>query len=342
MSKLLIITQKVDENDQLLGFFIDWIKLFAERFQAVTILCLEAGKFDLPPNVRILSLGKNKNRPKLFWLFNFYKYIFQKRKEYDTVFVHMNPIWVVVGGWFWRLAGKKILFWYTTKGVTLKLRVAEKFAHTILTASRESFRLPSKKVIITGHGIDTDLFKPSDKGQTAKVESLKILSVGRIAPVKNYETLIDAAKILADRGLKFSVTLIGEPALPEDMAYAQKLKNRINRLGLNRYFKFLGKVNYAQLPEYYQSHALFVHLSKTGSLDKVLLEAMACGLPVLSSNDSAKSILPPELIFAENNPGELAEKIQAAQNRGYGQILRAYVVKNHNLVKLIDKIAATI
>mgnify|MGYP001559486226 len=69
---------------------------------------------------------------------------------------------------------------------------------------------------------------------------------------------------------------------------------------------------------------------------------MACSLPVLSSNDSAKSILPPELIFAENNPGELAEKIQALQDRGYGQTLRAYVVENHNLGKLIDKISGFI
>ena len=48
MEKLLIITQKVDKNDQLLGFFIDWIIRFAQKFDKVTVLCLEKGEFILP------------------------------------------------------------------------------------------------------------------------------------------------------------------------------------------------------------------------------------------------------------------------------------------------------
>ena len=56
--KLLIITQKVDENDQLLGFFIDWIRLFSEKFERIIIICLEKGVFELPENVEVISLGK--------------------------------------------------------------------------------------------------------------------------------------------------------------------------------------------------------------------------------------------------------------------------------------------
>lgn len=338
MNKLLIITQKVDENDQLLGFFIDWIKFFSGHFQKVLVVCLEKGRHDLPGNVKIVSLGKGRSLPKYIQLFNFYRLIWRYRNDYDAVFVHMNPIWMALGGRLWRYWGKRTAFWYTSKGVTNKLRQAERWSNIIFTASRESFRLPSRKVIITGHGIDTDFFKPTINRQPST--GLKILSVGRIAPVKNYETLIDAAQILADRGLKFSVTLIGEPALPEDIAYAQKLKDRINRLDLGQYFKFLGKINYARLPEYYQQHDLFVHLSKTGSLDKTLLEAMACGMKVLSSNDAAKSFLPKGLIFSSNDPEDLSLKILRPDKADFDA--RQYVLDNHDLKKLIDKITAII
>jgi len=337
--KLLIITQKVDKDDQLLGFFIDWLQRFSNKFETVLALCLKKGNYQLPPNIEVISLGKEKGVSKIGQLFNFYKYILIYRKKYDAVFVHMNPIWAVLGGIIWRLSNKKIFLWYTTKGVTFKLKIAEKFANKILTASKESFRIPSKKIIVTGHGIDTDIFKPN---LNREIKEASILSVGRISPVKNYDVLIDAIKILSDQGIKFSVTIIGEPALKQDLSYENKLKMKIYNLGLGDYFKFLGKVKHRDLNNYYQSHNIFIHLSKTGSLDKVLLEAMASGMQIMSSNDSAKSFLPPELIFNENDHQELAQKIKNIFKNKINPDLRSYVVKNHNLNNLIDNISKII
>ncbi|MEK7076390.1 MAG: glycosyltransferase family 4 protein [Patescibacteria group bacterium] len=358
VKNLLIVTQKVDKDDQLLGFFIDWVSRFAQKFGKITILCLEKGEFNLPSNVRVLSLGKDRGAGKLKQLFTFYFLLFTLQKDYDAVFVHMNPIWVVLGGLSWRMMNKKIFLWYTHKSVTWKLKLAEKLANTIFTASSESFRLPSKKIIVTGHGIDTELFKPmiitdtepritTDKisGNQAlnpRESVIKILSIGRIAEVKNYETLVRAAKILKDKDIGFSITMIGEPALKKDFVYEQKLKSLIDELGLRADFNFLGKINHRDLPLYYQSHNLFIHLSKTGSLDKAILEAMACGMNVLSSSDSARSFLPAELIFDENNVQELADKIKKTDEKEFSGQLRQYVVENHNLNKLIDKIAGLI
>ncbi len=343
MRNLLIITQKVDKNDQLLGFFIDWVARLAQKFEKVTVLCLEKGKFNLPENVKVVSLGKDRGSSKLKQFFTFYILLFNLRKDYNAVFVHMNPIWVVLGGFCWRMAKKKIFFWYTSGGVTVKLRLAEKFADTIFTASPESFRLPSKKVIVTGHGIDVELFRPTnDQRPTTNDQRLKILSVGRIAPVKNYEVLIGAAKILKDKGLSFLVTMIGEAPLERDKNYEENLKLKVKSLKLEDNFNFLGKINHQDLVSYYQSHHLFVHLSKTGSLDKTLLEAMACGMNVLSSNDAARSFLPPELVFKKNNVVELAEKIENAHKHKTNGKLREYVLERHNLDRLIDKIAGLI
>lgn len=336
---LLIVTKKVDRNDQLLGFFIDWIGRLSKKFEKVTVLCLEKGEFNLPENVKVISLGKDKNLPKLFWLFNFYKNIVGHRKNYDSVFIHMNPMWVVWGGWYWHFMQKKIFFWYTSGGVTPKLKLAEKFADTIFTASHESFRLPSKKVIVTGHGIDTELFKPDIY---KKSDKFTILSIGRISKVKNYEILVKAAKILKEQNVEFSITMIGEPALKKDQDYEQKIKTLIDELDLQEDFKFLGKINHKDLVPYYQSHHLFVHLSKTGSLDKTLLEAMACGINVLSSNDAARGFLSKELLFDENNAKDLADKIKNIHERKTDGQLRQYVTENHNLDSLIGRITKII
>ena len=98
-------------------------------------------------------------------------------------------------------------------------------------------------------------------------------------------------------------------------------------------------MNHKDLPVYYQSHDIFIHLSKTGSVDKVLLEAMACGIKVLSSNDSSRSFLPKELIFNENDPTQLAEKIEISGKKQNTADLRDYVIHNHNLDNLINKIS---
>src|SRR3989338_8371813 len=114
---------------------------------------------------------------------------------------------------------------------------------------------------------------------------MKILTVGRISPTKNYEVLINAAKILKQKNFDFQVTIVGEPALEQDREYENQILQESSDLPI----QFVGKKTQSELPEIYRSHDIFVHMSKTGSLDKVLLEAMSCGIRVFSCNDAAKS-----------------------------------------------------
>ena len=106
--KLLIITQKVDKSDDLLGFMHSWILEFAKHCQMVTVICLYKGNFDLPSNVKVFSLGKEKGVSRVRYMLNFFRYIISERNNYDSVFVHMNQVYVVLGGFFWKLMRKKI------------------------------------------------------------------------------------------------------------------------------------------------------------------------------------------------------------------------------------------
>ena len=55
--KLLIITQKVDMNDDNLGSFHEWLKKLAEKAD-IFVIGNYVGKYDLPENVKVFSLGK--------------------------------------------------------------------------------------------------------------------------------------------------------------------------------------------------------------------------------------------------------------------------------------------
>ena len=89
-------------------------------------------------------------------------------------------------------------------------------------------------------------------------------------------------------------------------------------------------------------------MSQTGSLDKVILEAMSCGTPVISCNDAATAILAKyrdNLIYQSRDYRELAAKIKnimdwdEEKKRRIKNELRQIVVKHHGLNNLISRLA---
>ncbi len=312
--KLLICTQAVDRNDPVLGFFHRWIEEFAKNCESVTVICLREGEHDLPDNVRVFSLGKESGVSRLKYLLRFYKFIWRERKNYDTVFVHMNPEYVVLGGWLWRLLGRRVGLWYTHRSVDLKLRIASIFSQEIFTASRDGFRLlRNKNVHVMGHGIDSDMFKNPHGLNTKFHHPLRLVSVGRITPIKNLETAISAVALLRDCGVSAHLTLVGEPAAVGDEAYAAKLREQVESLNLTKEVSFVGSVPHAKIAEQYWENDIAINLCPTGGLDKAVLEAMASGLPVLVANAGFTgylSVYKDKLLFSYKDPYNLAGKLE--------------------------------
>ena len=268
--RLLITTQALDRDDPVLGFFHRWVEEFAKHCEQVTVICLRRGEHELPPNVRVFALGGRSRIPRAYRLLRgAYKF----RGNYDAVFVHMNPEYVVVAGWLWRLMRKRAALWYTHKSVDLKLRIAALFASVIFTASKESFRMRSTKVRVMGHGIDTEFFSPDPRIPRGS----HFLSVGRLMPSKRHDLAIRAA---AEAGVPLRIAGDG----PERAS----LEALAGKLGVAA--DFLGGVSQQQLRDEYRRAALLVHRSETGSLDKVMLEAVACGLPVTTADPALKHL----------------------------------------------------
>jgi len=292
--KLLLVTQIVDRDDAILGFFHRWIEEFAKHVESIEVVCLKEGKHELPSNVRVHSIGKEQGGGNTFLYSIRFMYLAWKlRNEYERVLVHMNPEYVVLAGCFWKLWRKPVGLWYTHKSVNLKLRIAELFVDVIFTASKESFRLPSKKLQVMGHGIDTEFFAPDEKVSRGN----HLLSVGRLMPAKRHDLAIRVAK---DAGV--ALRIAGEGVERERLtALARELGAQVT---------FLGGLTQLGLRDEYRIATKLIHRSETGSLDKVVLEAAACGCPV-DSTDPAISGLPlsPEYIRENHSLQKLIPRI---------------------------------
>lgn len=343
--RLLIITQKVDLNDGVLGFMHGWIEEFARQFEKVIVICLEKGEHQLPKNVCVFSLGKEHGHSRLRYLWHFYRYIWQERKRYDAVFVHMIQMYVLLGGVFWRMFGKTVSLWYAHGHVPFTLRLSQPLTHIIFTSTESGYRLKSHKVHVIGQGIDTRRFAGAHPYSASSV--LRVISVGRISPVKAYETLIEAIEQLVAKGLTMRVTIVGGAGTPEQEPYVIKLKETVERKGLAGVVQFAGVIPNRDILPYLHDADIFVNPSQTGSLDKAAAEAMAAELPMLTANEAFKEVLGEyreSLMYEKGSARALAEKIEwiaglsPEERASIGAGLRELIVCNHSLEGFIKKI----
>lgn len=336
---LLFITRKIDKQDSRAGFVSEWVKKFAERLDKLIIICQEKGDIsDLPSNIEIYSFGKSNKFKQLYK----YKLLLWKHiRRTDGVFAHMMPIYSIIAGPFCKILKKRLFHWYTHKSVDLKLKLANIFVDGFITASKQSFRLKTKKPIhILGHGINIDVFKPNPENK--KTDIFNILTAGRISPTKDYESMIKAVYELNQKNIK--LIIVGGIGLASQQSYLDTLKTMVVNMKLENQVEFTGPIPHLKTLDYLQSADLFINLSNTGSLDKAVLHAMSTATIPITSNEAFEPILPQEFIAPKDNPKALAEKIKQIINwpedkkQELGKKLRQIVVDNHNLDKLVEKI----
>jgi len=312
--KLLICTQKVNKDDPILGFFHQWLLEYAKQCESVHVICLEEGSHNLPLNVVVHSLGKDKGRGKFSILVHFFQLIWKYRKHYDGVFVHMNQIYILLGGLLWKMLGKKMALWYAHGSVTTSLRMAVALADRCFTSTDIGLRIVTPKKRVVGHGIDTAMFVPVTPKEF--LPQLRLGMVGRLSPVKNFETAIDTVAILANKSIDTTLSIIGGPGTDKQKTYETFLRNHAQENGIGDKVLFLGDHTNHEVAALLLRVDASINTSLTGSLDKTMMEALSCGIPVFSCNPNLKILLANDLsidasqfIFEPKNAKELAEKL---------------------------------
>lgn len=340
--RLLIVTQAVDTGHPVLGFFHRWIIEFARHVEQITVICLYEGTHALPDHVRVYSLGKEKGaRSPLSYAAAFAKRAWELRDEYDAVFVHMNPEYLMVFGFVWKLLGKRTALWYMHKHVSLRLHLGILFADAVFTASLRSMRVATHKKRVVGHGIQSGSLE-----SPPEFPPLSLLTVGRISRVKRVHLLIDTIAALVRSGIDVRFTIAGGPAGDDGERYARELVGQVTALKLVDRITFLGPLPHARLAALFRDAHLFLHASATGSLDKASLEPLSAGVPVVTSDDELASAGIDGILLAEPNAESFAGVIRKAvgnrlwEHQDVRSEAHTYVHEHHELSRLIPRILA--
>src|SRR3989344_4646994 len=284
--RLLVLTQTVNVEDPVLGFLHGWLTEFSKNYEHISVICLKEGKHTLPKNVSVYSLGKERGASRTQYLWNYYKLIWSLRSQYDAVFVHMNPEYVVLGGLLWKILGKRAFMWRNHYAGGIMTRIAIILANKTFCTSEHSFTARYRKNRLMPAGIDTDVFAPVP-GIT---RTMSVLSLGRIAPSKRIEVLIEALAMLKKKGIILAANIYGD-ALPRDREYRDKLMADVEARGLSSHIRFHSGVPNTETPRIYSASEIFVNCSESGMYDKTIFEAAACGaIPLASSQDYAEAM----------------------------------------------------
>ncbi len=340
---IVLLTQVLDRQDAVLGFFHRWCESFAQNVEQLTVIAQRVGDTQLPANVEVRSLGKERGAGLLAMEARLVRVLMGLRGERrpDALLAHMVPKFVLYAAPVTVPRRIPLYLWYTHKGVDRALKMAVPLVRRVFSASEESFRLASAtdKRVVTGHGIDCEHFGPGDA-----LRPVDVLSVGRLAPSKGHHEILEAVSLLDG---ETQVEIAGDVLLDRDVSYRSSLGHQAAALGGVR---LLGAVSYPHIADVMRRARVLVNASRTGSVDKVVLEAMACETPVLTCNESFERVLGPELaatlMFSKGDIQGLAMRLERllslspGDRESLGQELRGRVLAEHDLDKLVPRLVA--
>jgi glycosyltransferase involved in cell wall biosynthesis len=316
------------------------------------VAALRVGSYTPPPNVRVYSMGKEQGRSRLGLLAGFYQATLPLVHHADAIFVHMIPRFAVMIALPARLYGKPMTLWYIHPKVDRELRLAVALCRHVVTAAPTSLSLPTPKLHVLGHGIDTDFYAPR-KGDDAGKGNLparpynpdnnrpSILHVGRLSAIKNHATLLRALA----QGIDAQAVLIG--AVPErhDPAYVDQLRSLASELRIGDRVTFTGGLPAPKVRDWYRRAAVAVNLTPAGSFDKAVLESMAVGVPTIVSHGGFDDLLGAYAgqlrIDSPQDVAGLADRLHALlamssdERTAMGTTLRTNVVAEHSLERLM-------
>lgn len=156
-----------------------------------------------------------------------------------------------------------------------------------------------KEIMVITNGVDTNKYTPAQRSE----DTINLLFVSRLIERKGLQFLLPQIRQIArDSNQRVHLTIVG------DGPYKSILKDIAKKEKIEQYVSFVGYKNKEQIVAYYQNADIFVLPSKKEGMPNVVLEAMACGLPIVMSpcEGSAELIRDNGLIVV---PEQFAEHI---------------------------------
>jgi glycosyltransferase involved in cell wall biosynthesis len=343
--RVAFICQAIDRSDPVHATTARWVEVLARKgaVDRVFVLALRTGRYRLPDNVEVREFGA-ANRPAT--LARFYREVaWALRRGIDCFFIHQGGPYPLLLLPVKLMLTKPVYQWKAHPVISRPMAFYARWCDTkVFTSTRSAFPMELPKVRVVGQGIDTELFRVMEVSKSAD-----LVTVGRVSPIKRVAEMASAVAVANERyGTSYRLDVVG-PILPGDEPYVAHVRGLIAELGAQQSIRLTGPIDQGELPRVLNGHRAFLHFSD-GALDRSAAEAMACGLPVISTNDAVKEILPAELrallMTGRNDPASQADtlhRVLTMSGTGLLQIgrrLRQVVTQDHSVEMLFDKILA--
>jgi len=226
---------------------------------------------------------------------------------------------------------------YTLKEADAVIAVSRALKEEVL-----KLKIPERKIAVVLNGVDVDKFHPADKIEVRKklklsLEETIVLSIGNLIKRKGFDELIKAVSEIKRKGFDSIVLLIvGEgPDRP-------RLQMQINRLKANSYVKLVGYKEHKELYKWYGAADLFCLASSREGCPNVILEALACGIPVVATEvEGVPEIIRSEdygILVPSQNGMALGKAITEALNKKWNRKKLIEYVRENSWEKCANKV----
>jgi teichuronic acid biosynthesis glycosyltransferase TuaC len=155
-----------------------------------------------------------------------------------------------------------------------------------LKADAVRLGIPAERVRVIENGVDADLFRPLDRQEARRSLGLPeegplVVSVGTLAPRKGFHLVMEAMSLLKDRWPDLRFAVVGGAGA--EGAMEKGLRDIAVRLGVADRVVFAGARQREELAAWYSAADVFVLASAHEGCPNVVLEALACGTPVVAT-----------------------------------------------------------
>lgn len=270
----------MDLDNTFLSHQVEAVCALAEYFEHVWVVTGHAGRFEIPSNVTVIDSDWVKDR---FFsnTFKFYKIILPLLiKKNLVVFSHMTDVQCALISPLTKFFRKRHLLWYAHKTKSIYLKWSSFWVSGILTSTKGSCPILGKKVSVIGQAINLETFWKKPR----KIRAYnKWVHIGRFDPSKNIDEIIDLFHSLKISYPELTFEQVGKPSTKLAKNYADKVIKQNEYYIEQKRLTFSDSISRIEIANKLNQFELFVHCY-AGSLDKSLLEATSCGIPVITIN----------------------------------------------------------
>ncbi len=226
-------------------------------------------------------------------------------KYFQSFWIKTNLIGKIKGLFIWPLM--ILQDFLTVKAADAIIVVSQKDKDIFL----KSYKCPSDKIFVVENGVNMDRFMPIKK---TNLTTLNLIFVAIIQARKNVEKILGVVKVLSEMGESPVLTIVGRG----NKQYISKLRSLSIDLKIEDKILWKGYIPYPELPNVYKENDIFLLLSHSEGLPKVILEAISCGLQVISSKSFyvdgfLKDIV--EWVDVDDNIQSIANHVIKARNK---------------------------